>query len=594
MRARLGVVLVLVAACGDDAALDSTATPADRDTRDPPSDTDAPPSDPPIGEPGSFDASEYDVETIIDTTKERRRISPLIYGVNSFNVGSLPADLLASVSFVRRGGDRANTYNWETNLSTSSTEQSTQDSDYTLVEHLPLSDRATPAALDVDMITRTRAAGIGAMIPFVLNDYVATVQAYDLPWRSWTAAAGQRDSFFDRLAPVKPSALSATPNLDDGIVYSDEHFAFLKTKLGNIYDAGPTQVLVGIDNEPDLYADNYPYLQAGSGANLLGPSGNIVGKVVDGLQFTNEKFLPFTKRVKELAPGAKIVGPSHYHYDGYTTWEEKMPQFDDRNWFMETFLDLVKTESERIGKRLLDVWDMHWYPQGTIDGQLVEYVPPTTAARVDAIVQSPRAYWDHDYDEGSWVSQHTGGPTYILERIQTRLAAHYPGTPVGVSEYFPGGCGHIASGIGVADSLGIFMRMSVGLAALWPDCAAAGQLTYAYGALKLLRNADGRGLRFADTVVPVKHPDTDKALTSVYAGSDDKTRMTVLVVNKKPSPRTIALRAYHSAALKTVRAYRIDAASPNPTLAGEASLTKLNAYLYAAPPLSATMLVFSQ
>jgi hypothetical protein len=42
-----------------------------------------------------------------------------------------------------------------------------------------------------------------------------------------------------------------------------------------------------------------------------------------------------------------------------------------------------------------------------------------------------------------------------------------------------------------------------------------------------------------------------------------------------------------------VRVYRIDAGHAAPTLAAEASLTKLNAHLYAAPPLSATMLVFT-
>ena len=64
---------------------------------------------PPVGPPDSFPAGDYDVETVLDTTNDRRPISPLIYGVNSSNVASLPADLLASVTFVRRGGDRVNT-----------------------------------------------------------------------------------------------------------------------------------------------------------------------------------------------------------------------------------------------------------------------------------------------------------------------------------------------------------------------------------------------------------------------------------------------------------------------------------------------------
>ena len=57
--------------------------------------------------------------------------------------------------------------------------------------------------------------------------------------------------------------------------------------------------------------------------------------------------------------------------------------------------------------------------------------------------------------------------------------------------------------------------------------------------------------------------------------------------------RRIALRAFHSAELKSVRAYRIDADNANPKVEPDAPITKLNAYVYTAPPLSATMLVFN-
>ena len=43
----------------------------------------------------------------------------------------------------------------------------------------------------------------------------------------------------------------------------------------------------------------------------------------------------------------------------------------------------MKTESANVGKRLIDVWDFHWYAQGAVGGQLVEYVDAnaSTAAR---------------------------------------------------------------------------------------------------------------------------------------------------------------------------------------------------------------------
>ena len=37
--------------------------------------------------------------------------------MNSAAPGVIPPDVLAGVTFVRRGGDRCNAYNWETNAS---------------------------------------------------------------------------------------------------------------------------------------------------------------------------------------------------------------------------------------------------------------------------------------------------------------------------------------------------------------------------------------------------------------------------------------------------------------------------------------------
>ena len=262
----------------------------------------------------------------------------------------------------------------------------------------------------------------------------------------------------------------------------------------------------------------------------------------------------------------------------------------------------MKTESADVGKRLIDVWDFHWYPQGAVGGQLVEYVDAnaSTAART-AVLNSPRGFWDDAYDENAWYTDgdHTNGPAMILRRAQDHLAAHYAGTPVGVSEYWPGGCNTIYSGLGVVDTLGIFQRMNVALGAMWPDCEGpASELRYAYGAFRLVRNADGNGLKFASTFVPVTNPATaavekaELALSSVYAGSDGKESITALIVNKKDTSRRFALRAWHSAPLRTVDIYRIYAASPNPVHVRTDTLTKRNAYLHAAPAFSATLLVF--
>lgn len=176
-----------------------------------------------------------------------------------------------------------------------------------------------------------------------------------------------------------------------------------------------------------------------------------------------------------------------------------------------------------------------------------------------------------------------------MTRLEDRIAASYPGTKIGVTEYFPGGCSHVSSALGVVDTLGVFARYGVDVAAMWPHRC---DLSFAFGGFKLVRNADGSGLRFADTVVRVEHP--EKVSSSVYAGSDTPGRVTVLVVNKTNAVRRFGIRLFDATRLTTVDVYRVDAGHADPFHASGATLTKNNAYAYAAPAMSATLLYFSR
>lgn len=544
----------------------------------------------PVEPPDDFAKSEVDVVSVIRSDQDRLAISPLIFGINKATVAKGAKQTIPNgVTFVRRGGDRANTYNWETNLSTASIESGVVSDLYLAAA---LDNPNEPAALDLALIREDRAANRGTMVPFVLHDWVAATAATNIPYDQ---DGFDRSQYFHRVGLVKPTAFAATPDLGDGMVYTDEHLVFMKKTLGeDIYKPGPTQVIVGIDNEPDLYAYNFPMLQEGSGAALSAENGTTIGHRITGAEFT-ARFLQFVTRVKELEPEALIVGPSHYHFDGFTSWHGEGAQYDNRgdgHWYMDDFLATVKTESEQRGKRLLDTWDFHWYPQHQSDGKYVwdldDSVRKLTDVEIQDIVQGPRSYWDTEYDERSWITQdHLGAPASILARVQKRIDAAYPGTKLGVSEYFPGGCAHISSGLAIADSLGVFARMGVHLAAMWPTCT---RLEYAHGAFSLLRDADGKGAKLGDTSIKVEHP--EKAESSVYAATNADKLLTVLVINKTTNKRTFGLRAFHSTKLSRVSAYRIDADHASPTASAEATLTKKNAYAYEAPPLSAALLVF--
>lgn len=594
----LAWLLIPMIACGTEGAApdgeaaagaQSSAPPAPAGsgaTGTPPAAPPDEPPPPPPGDPDAFATDEVDVVSLVRTAEERKPISPLIYGLNTIHTITQPARLLSGVTFVRRGGDRSNAYDWETNVSNGSF-QTDFGNDLWLV-----STRANPnapAELDRALIAENRAAGRGSMVPFVLNDYVAGPIATGIPY---TSAGWPIDQFFRRVELVKPTPLSPAPDPNDGVVYTDEHLHYLRLQFpGDIYAPGPTQVIVGTDNEPDLYAFNFPMLQRGSGGPLYA-SGAHVGNRVTGAEFT-ARFVKFARRVRELAPNAMIVGPDHYHYDGWTTWHDSTSAYTDAGrWFMDDFLEGVRAASDASGTRLLDTWDFHWYPQRVFDGTftwaLDHAARPMTDAEIEAVVQGPRSYWDDTFDEHSWITDdHLHAPAMILRRLQDRLAKGYPGTKLGVTEYFPGGCAHVSSGLATADSLGVFGRMGIHIAALWPHTC---DLRYAFGGFELFRNADGSGLRFADTSVRVEHP--EKAESSLYAGSDEgDRRVTVVVINKTNAPRRFGLRLFHARLLTDVDVYRIDAAHPEPALATHDVLAKKNAYAYVAPPMSAALLV---
>ena len=536
--------------------------------------------------PDTFAAGETDVVSLVTTAQDRKAISPLLYGLNvatASGASAIPADVLRGVTFLRRGGDRANAYNWETNVSNGSYSNGFANDTFLASG---LASPNTPGELDRVLIAQNRAAGRGTMVPFVMNDYVAGPLGGNIPY---TTPGWNIQQYFRRVELVKPTAFATTPNLNDGVVYTDEHIDFLNRAFaGGIFAPGPTQVMVGTDNEPDLFAYNFPMLQRGTGRTLT-MNGVAVGTQVTGTEFT-ARFLRFAKRVKALWPTAPIIGPDHYHYDGWTNWWDSMSEYSDQGrWYMDDFLATVRAES---GVRLLDAWDFHWYPQrvfnGTYAWALDNAARKMTAAEIDAVVQGPRSYWDTTYDEQSWITRdHLFGPAYIVTRLQARLAAGYPGTKLGVTEYFPGGCAHVSSALAVADTLGVFARMGVNVAAMWPHSC---DLQFAYGGFKLLRNADGNGLGFAATSVKIEHPEL--APSSVHAASDDASRVTVLVINKSTATRRFGVRVSNAQRLTAVDAYRVDASHASPFLASRTTLTKNNAYLYSAPALSATLLVF--
>ena len=77
--------------------------------------------------------------------------------------------------------------------------------------------------------------------------------------------------------------------------------------------------------------------------------------------------------------------------------------------------------TSRTGKRLLDVFSLHYYPQG---GEFSNGTDPAMQLRRN---RSTRSLWDPNYTDESWIN----GKVALIPRMKSWVATYYPGTRSG-------------------------------------------------------------------------------------------------------------------------------------------------------------------
>lgn len=504
----------------------------------------------PPGNPGTAD-----VTFAIDSSSNVKPISRYIYGKN-FNGSTWSAE--RGLTLNRLGGNRWTAYNWENNASNAG-------SDYNHSSDAHLGGGNVPGEAVRAHVANSRAAG-GATIVTV-------------PILGWVAADKNgtvlNDPIASRFFPslsTKPTALSMTPSLTDGAVYQDEFVAWLEATFPNAHVDPSRDILYSLDNEPDLWADTHSHIHpaAVTYAELL------------------SKSIDFARSIRRNAPAAKILGFVSYGFNGFVSLQGA-PDANGRN-FIEFFLDGMRQASATEGQRLLDVLDLHWYPEAK-GGNVRITGEDTTSTVVAARVQAPRSLWDPTYTESSWVASYVGGPIRLIPDVRAKIAARYPGTGLGFTEYYYGRGSHISGGVAQADVLGIFGREGVHTATLWP--LNGNSIPYVSGAFAMFRNYDGLGAAFGDTSIGATN--TDVANASVYASIDaaNPSRMVLVVINKATTAKTAGITLRHGTAYSRAQTYVMSSGQPNPIRGADVTVTA-NALRYTMPAMSVTTLVLQQ
>ncbi len=516
-------------------------------------------------------------------------ISPYIYGINGYgqrpNARTTPS-WPRGVRLSRFGGNRLTAYNWENNASNAGSDWNYQNDDY-----LGRSDRPGEAVRERVAAAAERGAGTIVTVPmigYVARDIDGTTVGTDPA----TVRARLASRFVASL-PRKNGPLSATPDLNDAAVYQDEFVYWLTRTFPGAVTSDSTPIFFSLDNEPDLWGSTHEEIMPKVGGRSA---------VLTYDEFI-DRTIAYARGIKDVAPGATIFGPAVATWAGAMTlgrWPLPDPKYARRP-FLDVYLARLR-EAERVGgRRLVDVLDLHWYPAGGAGGQEVGAdVASQSPAMVWARLQAPRSLWDSTYDERSWVSEVQGGPIRLLPLLREKIAAHYPGTKVAITEYYYGRGGDISGGIAQADVLGIFGREGVFAATLWPNAKLEAvpyggnpDRAYAYviGAFRMYRDYDGRGGEFGRTGLVAQT--SDAVGGSVYASTDDPSasRVVIVVINKLARAREAAIALNAPRGWHRAEVYTLTDGAPEPRRESDLQVSGGQSVHYLMPPMSVSTLV---
>jgi hypothetical protein len=176
------------------------------------------------------------------------------------------------------------------------------------------------------------------------------------------------------------------------------------------------------------------------------------------------------------------------------------------------------------GQRLLDVFTVHYYPQG---GEFSDDVSSAMQLRRN---RSTRSLWDPSYTDETWINDRV----QLVPRLRNWTTTYYPGTLIGITEYNWGAENHINGATAQADIYGIFGREGLDMGARWATPAST---TPTYKAMKMYRNYDGNKSTFGDTSVAAAAPNPDNVAAFAAQRSADGA-LTVMVISKYLSATT--------------------------------------------------------
>ena len=498
----------------------------------------SPPPPPPVG--GAVTVS-------VDAALDRRAVSPQIFGVN-FGTAAQAAQLRWPVR--RWGGNSVTRYNWQNDTSN-------KGMDWFFM-NVP-EDNANPGALPFGsaadrFLSETRAAG---------GEPILTV-----PLIGWTPKARQKDWGF---SVAKYGAQAQTECTATGGAFWCQPDAGngVRTNGTNVTGNDPLDTSIAVG--PSFVTDWMDHLAA-----QFGTAGNggiryyaldnepalwdSTHRDVHPLPLTFDELWTRTRDVaaaiKAKDPAAVVFGPVSWGWCEYfySAADNCSPNGADfiahgsvplTQWYLR---QVKQYQDAHPGVRLVDVLDVHYYPQASGVALSDDESPATSARRL----RSLRSLWDPTYVDESWI----GTPVDLIPRMKDIIARKAaPGTKLAITEYNWGNDNGLSSAIAQVEVLGIFGREGVDLAARWVAPAAGSRVEDSF---RLYLNYDGAGARVEGDSVRSTSASVDQVGSYAVRRADGRL---YFVLTNKTTGQVVADVTVNNGLTGTLNAWSFDGTS---------------------------------
>jgi hypothetical protein len=246
-----------------------------------------------------------------------------------------------------------------------------------------------------------------------------------------------------------------------------------------------------------------------------------------------ERTLVYGTAVRRAYPDVLIAGPAEWGWTNYFysaldsvagTLRAPDRHAHSNVPILPWWLHNVRAYEKRTKIKILDVLDVHYYPQGANIG--VDSGGATDSLTNALRIRSTRSLWDPTYVDESWIDDRVE----LIPRLRRWVNENAPGVGLSLGEYSFGAANHQSGGLAQAEALGRFGTEGLTSAFYW---FSPNKDSPVYWAFRAYRNFDGKGGRFLDLSVPVVAQAPKASL--FVSRSDHGDHLVAVLLNLDPS-----------------------------------------------------------